>query len=455
MIESNLPLFIWAILLAGFFLAFFRPYAAFVLVVSILAAFPTGELANITKIFGPYFNTLDACLLIALMALIVDKRILLRYKLAVPNAVFFMSAVLLISTLISLFNLGFTYETIRAFRWALSFILFFLISSNLVTNELRARAIIVVLFAGTIGGSFRSIFFVASNIGEYLLSLNYSLIRTVKFANMEPSLLLSMAVWPLPKKWWRKVAYVGIGMLFIVSLGFSQTRSVWIAIILSLPFIIAAYSKKRAGLLKRYNKLFFLGFCSALAICLCNLLFGFNLINLVTDRMVEIFKSLAVMGAYGTADSRLLAMKKELQAWLDSMLVFGKGLSYFQKEYGEGVAYNHLGYITYLSQLGMLGFVVYGLYVPISVIKYSINAYQYRQEIGVKFFALLSGCTMIYLSSCFLMSGSFLCHACIPGILAGGTWALSRWKKGKKNPCHANEMMTTFTGTEGTIVARE
>jgi len=423
MIESYLPFLLWYILLAGLFLAFLRPYASFLLVICILVSFSTGELANIRTIFGPYFNILDASLFIALVAMMADKRILLKFKLAVPNAVFFMSTVLLIGTLISLFKLGFTYETIRAFRWALSFILFFLISSNMVTNEVRAKAIVVVLFIGSIGGSLRSIFFVASNIGTYMLSLHYSIIRTVKYCKMEHIFLLFMAIWPLPKKWWRKVAYFVAGVFFVLSLGFSQTRSVWFALILSAPFIMAIYSRRKAALLKN---LFILGTCGVLAIWFCNLLFGLNFIGLITNRIVEMTSSLASMGAYGTSGSRMLAFKKELNAWLDSNIVFGKGLCYFQKEYGQGIAYNHLGYLTYLAQLGLLGFIVYGLYVPISVIQNSIKVYKYKKERDIKLFAVFSGCAMVYLSIGFLMTGSFLCHACIPGILAGGTWALSR-----------------------------
>jgi hypothetical protein len=118
---------------------------------------------------------------------------------------------------------------------------------------------------------------------------------------------------------------------------------------------------------------------------------------------------------------RLSAFKFEMEAWLSGTLFFGRGLSFFALMPGEFVAWGHLGHITILSQLGIVGLVVYSYYLPLAIIKLSKKLWKHAAN-EVKFLALLAGITMIWHWICFIMSSSFLGQYPVAGIMFGAVW---------------------------------
>ena len=66
--------FLYLILLIGILLSLFRPFKAFLMVVFLTAAANADAFTYTrTPLLGPYFNANDACLLIALLAMISYK----------------------------------------------------------------------------------------------------------------------------------------------------------------------------------------------------------------------------------------------------------------------------------------------------------------------------------------------------------------------------------------------
>ena len=114
----------------------------------------------------------------------------------------------------------------------------------------------------------------------------------------------------------------------------------------------------------------------------------------------------------------------------------------------------HLGYVTYLSQFGLLGLFVYGIYLPLSVIKYSRNVWLNGRLPIERYVALLAGSCMIFNSITFIMSSSFIgLGSFVPGILTGSIWVLARINN-KGLPGRV-EVTGSLTGRTHPTLARE
>jgi hypothetical protein len=93
----------------------------------------------------------------------------------------------------------------------------------------------------------------------------------------------------------------------------------------------------------------------------------------------------------------------------------------------KDIAFAHLGYVTYLSQLGMLGFIIYAMYLPITVICESRSLWFRGNDPAICYLALLGGASMVFLSLMFVMSSQFLSPGFeAPGVLYGAMWSLNR-----------------------------
>ncbi len=420
MFEASSSSFLLAILIIGLPLALLRPYSAFLLGVFVLSALAPGELAQVRTILGPYFNALDACLVVAIMAAVVDG--LRRGRLVVPGVLAVMILVLSIATVQTAWKLGFTYETLRALRWALTFPLWYFVASNMVVDSVRVKALVITLFVGTILVDLRGLLLVSSRLELYVSAENYAVIRNSRLMGVSVYILPAMIVWILPHRWWQKIVYLGVGAIFALTIVSSQTRSSWIAVPVTVSVLWWLLGRRsRDSWLRLFKIMIVVGVVTALVLVVFRFAFpGLDPFNLVVNRMNEL------TNPGGSSLSRRLALNYELQSWLESPIILGQGLSYFQAYIGSGIAVNHLGYLTYLAQLGILGFLVYAVYVPISVVRDSIKVFTHTRGWFLGFFATLSTACMVYLAAVFFMSGSLLSHAPIPGILAGGIWALSK-----------------------------
>jgi hypothetical protein len=131
-------------------------------------------------------------------------------------------------------------------------------------------------------------------------------------------------------------------------------------------------------------------------------------------------------------ESRWNALQVELNDWLNGNFIIGNGLSYYHgKKHGgsigkTGTAWGHLGYVAYLSQLGIIGFFAYGIWLPLVVISRSRRLLQYSHAPPeVVHLAVLTGASFIYYSLMFLFSSSFLTIEYVAPILVGAVWGIT------------------------------
>jgi hypothetical protein len=128
--------------------------------------------------------------------------------------------------------------------------------------------------------------------------------------------------------------------------------------------------------------------------------------------------------------TRERALGVEMSQWWDGTLVFGRGLYFFQDVENSDdpaykIAFGHLGYVTYLSQLGLVGLAVYGVCLLWEVVRRSRFLYFYSDQREVRYLALLAASSILCLSLIFVMSSHFLALGYFaPGVLYGGLWAL-------------------------------
>ncbi len=449
-------------LAVGFILVVLRPYEAFLLATLLIGSGDAQKFnATRTALLGPYLNLTDACIVVALAALIFDC--LYRKKwIRLPQVTILILLVLYIATLQSYIAFGPTYETIRALRWAVQFPLGIFLAGNLVTDSRRVRLLAGTLLAAAVISAAMHLMYIANVRSSLVLSMeNYNAVRTISFitGGLPQAFLLSIAVWRLPRKILFKLLLIVISSLFIMSIVMNQTRSIWIATIAAVPFILILF--QRSGRIPSFFRFVTILFVATIITVLIArwLIPELDLVDMAKGRFSVLTDKVASDGSVG---SRARSFKVEMSSWFEGTWILGRGLFFFQTlDYGDsnikfsGIGFGHLGYVTYLSQFGLIGFFVYGIYLPLSVIQYSRNVWLNGRLPVERYVALLAGSCMVFNSISFIMSSSFLgLGSFIPGILSGSVWVLARINN--KGLTGRVEVASSFTGgTHPTGVGEE
>jgi len=170
------------------------------------------------------------------------------------------------------------------------------------------------------------------------------------------------------------------------------------------------------------------------------LLPGLDVVAVVTNRIDRLINDKVHYGTRGRA------FVTETCHWADGTLVFGRGLFFFQAIKNsplgsQHVAFGHLGYVTYLSQLGLFGLLVYGLGVPLHVMRTGVYLWRNSESSSLQFLALLGGASIISLSVMFVGSSHFLGLGYeTPGVLYGAMWVLAARSLRRHQQWHHNDM---------------
>ena len=384
-----------------------------------------------TPLLGPYFNANDACLLIALLAMISYKvmpKVAGKYNVKNKNIIIgpakWLIVVLLIGFVQSWFFMGWTYDVLRALRWAITLPVYFVIAATLVDNKNKVRPLLLALFLGSLVSVFEHFFFVHSRMSMYQLSAeDIGQFRTIAFRSPGLWLLLAGLIWLPETKFMRRPVLIGAGVLFAVSTILNQTRSIWISSIAVLPVTF---------LLFRQNKIIVKAI--VLPFVLLLLYGGISLTMHYTtpeispgDIIVPRFKILFQGDMINESTiTRRLDFQMEMEKWSHGTLILGRGLSYFAPYYmipyrGNRVAWGHLGHVSTLAQLGLIGLFVYSIYFPFIMIQASRKIWKETSD-EIKFLGLFAGLTMIWFWICFFMSDSFLSQHAAAGIIFGAAW---------------------------------
>lgn len=416
-------------LIIGLPLAFIKPYKAFIVVTFFTIALDSASLTYTrTTLLGPYFNANDAFLLITFTAT-MSYCVALRNKIHLPEIVKYMVAVLIVGFIQSLYVCGEpTYEIIRAMRWAIAMPLYFIFSATIADDEKKVKPLLIAILFGSLFSVLQHILFVTSRIEMYVMpEIDIGHFRTLAFSNPGIWLLLAGIVWiPKIKFIYRPFLYIA-AVLFAVSVVLNQTRSIWISSIAALPITIFMFKQKdyckKSVIIIMYTSILVFGVFQVISHILPDIKTG----DIILQRLEPYTEQ---DRRYEATFDRQMDFKLEVEEWMKGTLIFGRGLSYFTSEsYADDdsgdVAWGHLGHITTLAQLGLIGLFVYSYLLPIAIVKYSKKLWQFATD-ETKYLGLLAGVCMISSWICFIMSGSFLSHNVTAGIIYGSTYRQAR-----------------------------
>lgn len=379
--------------------------------------------AALTRIegFGPYLNLDDFVILISLISLI---RIAFKKKIKIPSVVVWLAICFLISIVMISLNYKFTYEVQREHKSALYFIIAIFLSYNFVSREKDFEIFLKILFLGSIVASFQYFTLVQEKIQIYGTGNNLETIRSVAFMSVTPSFIITSFF--IKQKWLESslikiIYFVGLSLM-LVNLILSQTRSLYISIILTIIiiYLIKKEIKVKTSLIL---EVIFVSF-------LVYIIFEqyLNIINLNE----VIFRRLGLLLDSPKTDpttiSRMVAVKYEFNAFLNSNILFGNGMgfTYFiSVPYTEYVAWGHIGPVAYLARMGLLGFFVYSIYIPFISLKYLLALKTNSLHLSyTKIFVLFSIALIINDWVSFWMSASYLeMGASLSGTIIGAVWA--------------------------------
>jgi hypothetical protein len=404
---------IYLILLVGIPLAIKRPFKAFILVAFLFAA-ADARAFTFTRIefLGPYFNVNDACLLIAFTAML--RHISLRIKkIQFPKVTKWIIVVLLIGFFQSWYLMGWTYEVIRAMRWAVNLPVYFIIAATIVDSKEKVKPLIIALFLGSVVSTFEHFVFIRfriNTIGGYITNF-----RSVAFLNPGVFFIIASIIWIPKLKTTIKIILTIACILFITSILLNQTRSIWLSTVFTLPVALMLFHQRNV-----HAKIIVWPFILTVLSSAI-----FLLVELITPEIdfldMIIYRLQSITMEYYTF-TRLLSFELEMKEWLNGTLIFGRGL-FFYNQYKDlnHVAWGHLGHVTTLSQLGIIGLAVYSFYLPLTIVKASRELWTQATS-EVKYFGLFAGSSVIWFWFCFFMSNSFLTQHMLTGIIFGTVW---------------------------------
>jgi hypothetical protein len=246
---------------------------------------------------------------------------------------------------------------------------------------------------------------------------------------MSSAFLVTVAIWKLPAKMWKKILLIMAGVLFLISVVMNQTRSLWLATAGAVPCLLLLFSKRN-----RLVNIMRFGIVAVLIVLATAwlsqyLLPGFDASEVIAERADTLLTQEAHMGP------RERAFKVEMGSWLNGTLIFGRGLSFMQtitnpEDYQRRMAFGHLGYVTYLSQMGLIGLLAYGLYFPLMVLRDGRFLWWHSDLSVIRYMGLLGTASIVSLSIVFAMSSHFLMLGYFPsGALYGSMWSLARSAK--------------------------
>jgi hypothetical protein len=279
------------------------------------------------------------------------------------------------------------------------------------------------LLLGSVVSAIAHILFVKSRIPFFMLYGDIGQFRTISFRSPGLWLLLAGLIWLPNIQTMKRPVLLVVGMLFAVSVLLNQTRSIWIASIAVLPVTFIFFKQKKIMVKAIALPVFLTILYAGVFLIVRYTIPGINPNNIIMERISTVtYEDLR----WNTTISRKLSFEREIEEWSKGTYVLGRGLSYFapyyKDYYGEyRVAWGHLGHVTTLAQLGLVGLFVYSFYLPINVVQ-SSRLLWLKTSNEVKFLGLLAGLTMIWFWICFIVSDSFLSQNAARGIIFGVAW---------------------------------
>jgi hypothetical protein len=417
----DLPVFgavaIGVVLGIGLFMAIFWPYRAFLFGLFISLASSTVTMAQTrTEELGAYFQLGDACLIIMILACLRER----KKGLLLPAPAVVLLAVLTMGFLNSWFHLGLTYGVLRAYRWAIVFPLMIFLTANMVQEAGKVKSLLLVLVTAAIAAEAQHLLLVVhgTRLGE-----DIGLLRNIAFARAGSDVWLLGGPYITAGSILHPWVQMAIGVLFLVANITHQTRSVALGFMGGMVGYYLWFLKgPNAFRWQRFKGLLKIMVIGLLLMAIVGL---FTFVVHYQERLTY-----TVTKGEGT-ESRLRGLRIGLNDWLNGNPLIGRGLYYFQTHFKEakfrkgGVSWGDLGYLAYLTQLGLIGLLAYGVWLPLIVLRRARRLIlKPEASPEIIHLAALTGACFIYLPVMHIFSSSFLIIQYLPGVLVGGVWGV-------------------------------
>jgi len=415
-----------AVLLGGLALALIRPYWAFLASIAISIGIGGNTLTYSRLPEGsPFFNLRDAALCVAVVAAVANA-FYQRNRLVWPKIATAMVLVLLLGAANTSISLGFTYDTLKALRAALSLPINYWVGANLVTTEKQVKRLLLTCFVATLGAEIQHLIYFVGGSAEGisapgLRSLDYSMGQSAAWLIAGPFMVNGRIRRPLLQ--------FAVGVIFLAANITHQTRSVALGAMIGIVFLYGWFV--RGALTGSRSRL--LSLAAVIAVTLSIIVPYLSLGEAAHNYVARMARTIDVESDSSETIGRRIAFEIEMRDWRDSNLALGRGLEYFQVYNRAGgwresnASFGHLGYITYLSQLGLLGFFVYALWFPFHVLRRARR--QFRNSLiqpATRHWELLVGAVFLYDIAMFFFSSDFLGSSVLPGLMAGFVTSFDR-----------------------------
>ena len=370
--------------------------------------------------FGPYLNLDDFIILLMLLSLV---HISFKRKIKIPSAAFWIALCIFASILLIAVKYSFTYPVQREHKVAFYFLFGIFLSYNFIQKEKDLEIFLKTIFIGSIVASIQYYLFIELKVEEYGRNVYSETIRSVGFMALIPTIIITSFFiklkW-LENKRIKLIYFIGLSLM-VMNLVLSQTRSLYVSIVLTVLLIF---------LLRREIKTRSIILATIVVPFLVYIIFDQYLDWLNINRLI--FGRLELLSDSPSTDvttiGRLTAIDSEFRAFLTSNIIFGNGLgfTYFLPEaYNPYISWGHIGPIAYLSRLGLLGFIVYSIYIPFASLYVLLRTKIFSLKIDYsKMFIIFATALVIGDWIGFWMSASYLgIGAFLPGTVIGILWA--------------------------------
>jgi hypothetical protein len=419
-------------LFLGLFLIIFRPYWAFLFSIFVSLSMSAKTLIS-TRMqeTGAFFNLYDACLIIALLSCFIDV-FSSKNNFKMPKMALTLLTLVTLGFINTAFSpLRFSYPVLRAYRWAITLPMFFIIAANMVRDEKRVKSLLLTLVAATFLAEAQYYFLAASlNVGN-IANEDPEALRSTLFELSSPEVWLLAGPYMIAGRMLRPWVQLGVGCVILAGFLLLQSRGASIAFFLTLAVYHLWFLKgPNAFHLKRIIPLIKICFAAILLLAI------FNLTALPKSTWDKINRTVADQEAMEPRKNDAIVEGRDFLHGNIYTMLLGNGLSYYEIYYKNPslagklpgkVGFGHVGYITYLSQLGIVGFLVYALLFPASVILPAKRLFARTDtSSAINYLAAVVGACFLYKSLWFIFTNSYLTVHIYPGILAGAMWRISQ-----------------------------
>jgi len=382
-----------------------------------------------TALFGEYLNLNDLCLWIAVAALVIDV-CRQSVKIVIPKILMFLIAIVVFGSVQSLLKYGSEVFVLRSI-WAVAiFPIMFLVSVNMVRTNDDARLFYWALFIGAVFATIQHMVYLSHS---YSLGITEGAkLRTIAYITNGGLFIIATAIFAkLNEKRHSIFYYCGVVLMAISAL-MNQTRQLYVVFtltVITMFFMLRRHINVKSTLIK-------ISFVAITVIMVSSYAFvNLDMSEIIGERVEFLHEREAFESSYLT---RWMGIQTEVRLWLDSTIILGVGTAYPPEiteprrsggdmdDIWRTGALKHVALSSYLANYGLVGAMVYLLFLPLYTIKAARfmlqkDYFNYAGKIALLAVAVAL-MDMFNLFGSMLNTSAVLAHT--PALIYGAIWGL-------------------------------